>query len=105
MKTMHSRFGPLEVIPESWRAVNWGMQKAQFSVGDQRGMILDELRLIQYGNGRRWIGLPQRQADPTKGENKPVNLIRFDSDEAYNDFLREVLEAVDRFLLDTGHGL
>jgi len=94
-----SRFGPMEV--EDWVAVDWGAVRAQFSIRFASGIVIREFCIVKSGD-RRWIGLPQRSYKDEWGERQYVDLAKFDSRQAYEDFQREALAAVNCFLAETG---
>ena len=105
MEKKKQRFGALSVVASEWKWVARGQQIAEFALLDPRGQILREYRLIQYPDGRRWVGLPQRPGNPAKNEPDYVDMKAFVDKEAYNDFLREALDAVDRYLKEVGYGV
>jgi hypothetical protein len=66
------------------------------------GLILHDFRLFEKANGARWVAPPYREFKMHDGSRGFKPGIEFTAAELEREFRRAALEALDRFLADTG---
>jgi len=81
-------------------AVNKGSLLATCDVYIQPwDMELREVKVFQKGENR-WLGMPSKEFINSLGEKKYVELIDFRRESTKNNFRRQIVVAVDKFLLE-----
>ncbi len=81
-------------------AVNKGSLLATCDVYIQPwDMELQEVKIFEKGQNR-WLGMPSREFTNNLGEKKYIELITFRKEATKNSFRRQIMSAVDKFILD-----
>jgi hypothetical protein len=60
-------------------------------------MELQEVKIFEKGQNR-WLGMPSREFINNLGEKKYIELITFRKESTKNNFRRQIMTAVDKFL-------